>query len=345
MKRLHHDQVQTTCDIETVKSMKRKEVMSYAYVNFLKQVPNYFKLSGDEINIRESPAWRGKICNWTYNVIDHFDLSRETAAISINLFDRFLATKGNICDGSFALLASLTTLYIAIKTNEKKKIRLTTLCQLSRDQFNPQEIETMELEILHALSWLIHPPTVVAFIYCLIEFLPSQVSPSVRQDIFEMSRYLAELSVCDPFFIQFHASTVAFGAVLNVLEDKISYELVPATCRDRFLLDLYRHFNFHRGTTPVRLSRDRLRSMLASTSFDYQSPKASNIDHSMESRYEDDQKAVYSSNDSVVSMASKKTHVRHNSGDSIWSVSSTGSCISMGRSAMVSPFTSGRVRT
>ena len=70
----------------------------------------------------------------TYSVVDHFDLSRETVAISLSLFDRYCATLGNQCDGSIALLTSLTTLSVAVKINETKSIHLRTLADLSRSE-------------------------------------------------------------------------------------------------------------------------------------------------------------------------------------------------------------------
>lgn len=82
-----------------------------------------------------SASWREKICHWSFNVVDHFDFSREVVAVSMSLFDRYLAARGNRCSGSMALLASLTTLHIAIKVHEMRKVRLTTLANLSRGQF------------------------------------------------------------------------------------------------------------------------------------------------------------------------------------------------------------------
>ena len=77
-----------------------------------------------------------------------FDLSREVVAVSIDLFDRYLATQGNKCSGNLALLTSLTTLHIAIKLHDCKKIKLSTLVNLSRGQFGTNHIEEMEWEIL-----------------------------------------------------------------------------------------------------------------------------------------------------------------------------------------------------
>lgn len=250
--------------IDRIRAMKHQEKTNYAYRNYIRN-PLNFSISSDT---SELIGWREKICHWTYNCIDHYNLHRETCAVSINLFDRFIATRGNRCDGNLALLTSITTLYIAIKVHEKKKIKLSTLAQLSRGQFGTEDIELMELEILQALAWLVHPPSVVEFITLFLKFLPPEILMPVRNDIFELSRYLAELSVCDPFFIEHTNSDVAFAAILNVLEDDVSYDCVSHSSRERFLRDLQTHLALGRGKGTVRLARDRLQTMLTTTAHD-----------------------------------------------------------------------------
>lgn len=214
-------------------------------------------------DVRLNSSWREKICHWSYSVVDHFELSRETVAISIDLFDRYLATRGNRCNGSSALLTSLTTLYIAIKLNEPKKIKLTTLSNLSRGQFFPPDIEEMEFRILSSLDWMIHPPTVVSFVSHFLLFLP-QVHSSVRKDIFELARYLAELSICDAFFVDCSSSTIAYSAVLNVMDD-ISLSRISAGARHRFLAELYERVGLDHRDDDVRTARERLREIFASS--------------------------------------------------------------------------------
>jgi len=203
------------------------------------------------------------LCCRSYSVVDHFELSRETVAISIDIFDRYLATRGNRCNGSSALLTSLTTLYIAIKLNEPKKIKLTTLSNLSRGQFFPPDIEEMEFRILSSLNWMVHPPTVVSFVSHFLLFLP-QVHSSVRKDIFELARYLAELSICDSFFVDCSASTIAYSAVLNVMDD-ISLSRISAGARHRFLAELYERVGLDHRDDDVRTARERLREIFASS--------------------------------------------------------------------------------
>ena len=96
---------------------------------------------------------------------DSYDLSREVAAVSLSLFDRYMATRGNRCDGEMALLTSLTSLYIAVKTHASHvKMSLSTLANLSRGQYSEQDIQATEWKILGALEWKLHPPTTHLFV-------------------------------------------------------------------------------------------------------------------------------------------------------------------------------------
>ncbi len=251
--------------ISKINAMRMKEESSYLFSNYY--IPPAAINSLDRtlkkcINVREDLGCREKICQWTYSVIDHFGLSRQTVAISIDIFDRYFATRGNRCDTDLALLASLTTLYIAIKLNEKKKIKLSTLARLSRQQFTAKDIELMEMEILKTLSWLVHPPTAADFMSHLVNLLQPFASRRTRHYIFELSRYMAELAVCDPYFIEHHKSTIALATILNVLEDEIPYEEIPLENREEYLLGLTGTFQwFTSNIQAINRCRDRLRHL------------------------------------------------------------------------------------
>jgi hypothetical protein len=190
--------------------------------------------------------WREKICQWTYNVVDTYDLPREIVALSLDYFDRYLATRGNQCNGTLALLVSLTTLHIAMKVHSSTAtFKLSKLAELSRGQFGPRHIEQMEWQIMMSLQWKLHPPTLFAFVsYYLMLFAqpeqpssiqsgfttvepPASIVPShaVRKELFEVAIYMAELSVCDSFFVPYPASIVALAALSNVMEDMPSSKL------------------------------------------------------------------------------------------------------------------------
>jgi len=194
-----------------------------------------------------------------------FDLPREVVAVSLSLFDRYLATRGNDCNGNLALLTSLTTLHIAIKLNDStKKIKLSTLSNLSRGQFGPKHIEKMEWEVLKALQWKLHPPTQSTFVSHLLLFLPSEVNPAARKSLNDLSKYLTELAVCDSYFVDINNSVVAFAAIVNVLED-MNYARFSGGLREKFLNTIACKVGFIYNAPDVVCARHRLRKIFASS--------------------------------------------------------------------------------
>jgi len=249
--------------IQNIAAMKLSENSSYSYSSYLKEGALQLSMGCDDS--KQLSLWREKLCSWTYDVVDHFKLSRRTVAVSMNIFDRFLATIGNQCDGNQALLISLGTLYISIKIHERKRMKLWTMSDLSRNQFSPKEIGDMELHILHNIRWLAHPPVPLDFISVILKFLPMSVAMPVRYQIFELARYLIELSVCDKYFVDLQSSSAAFAAILNVLEDHISYETIPKTARDSFFVNLYFSLQFDKGDPKIKVARCRLRCVLSAS--------------------------------------------------------------------------------
>lgn len=90
--------------------------------------------------------WREKICEWSYQVVDHFDYNREIVAISLSYLDRFLATRQ--VNKKIFQLAAMTTLYLAIKLFETGTLQMTSLIELSRGYFTVEHIAVMEATIL-----------------------------------------------------------------------------------------------------------------------------------------------------------------------------------------------------
>ncbi|EED88339.1 predicted protein [Thalassiosira pseudonana CCMP1335] len=255
------------CVIDRLSTMRRQEATIYGYRNY---EPPSFPLANtskatDESIPQLNSSWREKICHWSFNVIDHFDLSREVVAVSMSLFDRYLATRDNRCNGSTALLASLTTLHIAIKVHEVRKIKLTTLANLSRGQFGPRHIEEMEWLVLTSLQWHIHPPTSMSFLSHLLLLLPPQVNDASKEEIYAMSRYITELSVCDSSFVEINPSAVAFSAVLNSLEDRRYRRMISSSVRDQFLRAIATHVGLRPDDEHVLMARPKLKRLLTSS--------------------------------------------------------------------------------
>lgn len=212
--------------------------------------------------------WRENICSRAYSTVDYLDFSRKTVAVSMNLFDRYLATLGRSekLSSRQALLIPLTTLYISIKIHEKENTeRLSTIVQSSHQKFSKRDIFEMEIKILHSLSWLVNPPTSVDFIADLLKFLPASVPVTVRRNLYHESRYMAELSVFDYSYLvnQYLPSTIALAAIVNAIEegrDQKQSSLV--CCKYIFYEHLKMNLGLCHNDDATGYVRGRLRTLL-----------------------------------------------------------------------------------
>jgi lipoyl(octanoyl) transferase len=168
--------------------------------------------SSSEIN----EMWREKICEWCYQVVDHFDFNREIVSVAMSYLDRYLSTRS--VNRRMFQLAAMTALYLAIKLYEPGKIRMSSLIDLSRGYFLEDHIVTMEDSMLQTLGWHVHPPTPYSFVREMIYMLPVQTTPRDRHDTNELARFLTELSVCDYWFVTKKPSSIALASLLNALE-------------------------------------------------------------------------------------------------------------------------------
>lgn len=91
-------------------------------------------------------VWREKICEWSYQVIDHFDFSREVVSVAIHYLDRYLSTRS--VNKKVFQLAAMTCLFLAIKLYEPGKISMSSMIELSRGYFTVEQMVAMETSIL-----------------------------------------------------------------------------------------------------------------------------------------------------------------------------------------------------
>jgi lipoyl(octanoyl) transferase len=160
--------------------------------------------------------WREKICEWCYQVVDHFDFNREVVNVAMTYLDRYLATR--TVNRRIFQLAAMTALYLAIKLFEPGKLRMSSLIELSRGYFLADHIVAMEDSMLQALSWHVHPPTPFAFCRDLTKLISADVTPRIRHDVSELARFLTELSVCDYYFVTRKPSSIAMASIINAIE-------------------------------------------------------------------------------------------------------------------------------
>lgn len=170
-------------------------------------------------------SWRERICEWLYNVIDHFNYSREIVCITMNYLDRYASIccsqqhkdyGANRITYKLYQLIAVSSLNIVLKIHESKYNHLPLLIELSRNFFTNQHILAMELSILKGLSWKLSPPTPLSFMHHLIKLFPKEnfLLQGNIDALRGSAQFLVELSACDYFFVCVKPSSIAYASLL-----------------------------------------------------------------------------------------------------------------------------------
>lgn len=145
--------------VERLHALLEQEIYSYQTADYL--APGYQQklrdihpethefLSWSSVTTSTSginEIWREKICEWSYQVIDHFDFSREIVGIAVSYLDRYLSRRP-VNKKHFQLLA-MSCLYLAIKLYEPGTVSMKSMIELSRGYFGVDDMVEMEITIL-----------------------------------------------------------------------------------------------------------------------------------------------------------------------------------------------------
>jgi lipoyl(octanoyl) transferase len=216
---------------ERLKGMRRKEISTHY------RIPDYLapewqarlveEATRDNMDDSELPnpneeisqineQWRVKICDWCYQVVDHFDYNREVVTVAMSYLDRYIA-KRTVNRRIFQLVA-MTALYLATKLFERNSLHLPSLVGISRGYFLAEHIVAMEDSMLQALSWHVHPSTPRAFCWEMMRLVSPELTPRIRHDVGNLAIFLTELSVYDYYFVTRKSSSIAIACIVNAIE-------------------------------------------------------------------------------------------------------------------------------
>jgi Cyclin, N-terminal domain/Cyclin, C-terminal domain len=164
-------------------------------------------------------------------VVDFCNFNRETVSIAMSVLDRFLATRIGatvLVDRSQFQLASMTALYLSVKTQEPEVMSAELVSTLSRGAHTEHEVEEMERRILLALTWQVNPPTTLSFVREYLKLLPHELLDNeTKATLMEICKFQSELAVADYSLIVVGASHIAYASLMNGLE---------SLCMDRTIL-------------------------------------------------------------------------------------------------------------
>jgi hypothetical protein len=184
-------------------------------------------------------------------------------SIALSYIDRVLSASYCTDRRTFKLI-SASSLHLAIKVHYPHRWREvgSIIPDLSRGDFALEDLISMEKELTKSLTWLVNPSTPQSIILQILSLLHPGASTSSLNAIADKSLFLAELSVCDYFFVTSRKSIVAVAALLNASESAgyIPFETSDGYRNDwhtdieNLLLDIGYDIDWHE----VSCTRDRL---------------------------------------------------------------------------------------
>lgn len=176
----------------------------------------------------------------------------------------FNSKKAGRINSTLFQLYAITTLYVAVKIHAEnidgqvlsraQRLSIHSFVELTRGQFTVCDLQRTEMEILKSLEWRINPPTPMKFIYLFLRFIPNylrsdvggsttvtettnthNIDERVIHVLYELSRYLTELSVCVySLSVTNSKAVIAFASIL-VSVRIIDPEVLPESFRVSFL--------------------------------------------------------------------------------------------------------------
>jgi len=199
---------------------------------------NYLLFESCKSGVTEN--WRRRLCEWMFEVTDHYDFDREVVSVAFDYLDRSISLSygpisiKNLTKRDYQLYA-VTSLYLAIKVHgemdsdihgKRVKLRIAHFTELSRGFFKNETIEAKEREILSSFNWRVNPPTCAQYLSLFLRLLPEwelNECENPREDvvnqIFDVAKYLTELSIfVSDFSFTYNPSMISYSAILCALD-------------------------------------------------------------------------------------------------------------------------------
>ncbi|CAB9531052.1 diatom-specific cyclin (Partial), partial [Seminavis robusta] len=200
--------------ISTLKAMKQQELR---YV-----CQDYCILHASDKNSKTLREDRKLMVKWCYNVLDFFNLHRETGAIAMAYVDRYLQTPFGpeyLQDTDKYQLLCITSLYLAIKVHESPTLTPGAFVEIGRGHYSADQIVALESKILEGLQWRVNPPTALSFVRHLLDLVPSMAhDDGIKATAYMLARAQTERAIGEQGLMTVAPSKIAFVAVRNALE-------------------------------------------------------------------------------------------------------------------------------
>ncbi|KAF3794308.1 Cyclin-D3-1 [Nymphaea thermarum] len=160
---------------------------------------------------------RKEAVEWILSVIAHYSFTTHTAVLSVNFLDRFLSTLQFQGEKPWMTqLAAVTCLSLGAKVEETQVPFLLDLqVEETKYVFEAKTIQRMELLVLSALEWKMHPVTPLSFIYYVVRKLG--LSNHQHWEFFIRCEQLLLSLIRDYRFVHYAPAIIASSIMLSVI--------------------------------------------------------------------------------------------------------------------------------
>lgn len=181
---------------------------------------DYCRTHAAKITCQTLEADRKLMLKWSYNVVDYFNLSRETAAMSIAYSDRFLQTdKGSeyLNDTDKYQLLCIVSLYVAVKVHETSSLPPKMFVEIGHGHYTADQMEQMETVLLNTLDWRVNPPTSLCFVRLFLDLVLPELDRGMKATAYMLARTQTERAVGDYKMVTVPPSKIAYASLVNSL--------------------------------------------------------------------------------------------------------------------------------
>lgn len=224
------DHLVTSTNVAECQSRKYKNILEEMIKDETKMY-NSQEQQKQHLNlIRYQPlrAWRDRVIQWCYDVVDEARESRSIVYIAIHIIDRYCAFKANNdenVDERLYELYSVAALFLAGRIKGSQKFDLGYLSTLTRTSFHVNDISSTGKHIVQCLTWTKRFLTPFDFVKAYVAILPPTFNSTMRNIIINDAAYFCEVSISDFHLTHTRASATAIAAVINAIEAKCNTSL------------------------------------------------------------------------------------------------------------------------
>ena len=163
---------------------------------------------------------RSKITTWCSSLMKINRYPKDTAAIAIDYLDRYVAThqgKESLHNPRLYQLVALSCVYCAIKVHGHRPLAPAVVAKLSNGERSREDVEKMELKLLHALQWRMNPPMAMSFVRSHLDCIPhgDEIDAATRQALLDLCQIQIDASLSRYEFIFERRSRLGLAALLN----------------------------------------------------------------------------------------------------------------------------------